>query len=80
MTATLRFRGGIEQPRAVVFETGTEDIYIDPVAETVLGQDLTIDAIVYNWGDGPLALDRGRLRITMLTSDGALEAVGCPAG
>ncbi len=80
MTAVLSFRNGVVRPDAIVFETGTEDIYIDPVAETITGQDLTIDANVYNWGGGPLALDRSALRITVLTPNGAVEVRGCPAG
>ena len=80
VSATLSFASQAPTPQVVVFETGSDDIQISPRSVRAEGRDLNVEAELYNWGKGPLALDRSALRVTLIDDSGATEIKGCPAG
>ena len=80
VSATLSFATKAPKPQAVVFETGSDDIQISPRSVHAEGRDLNVEAELYNWGKGPLSLDRSALRVTLIDDSGATEIRGLPGG
>lgn len=80
LTARLRFTEPQPAPKAVVIESGREDVFITPRRITQAGPELTVDAAMDYYGEGALAFDRSGLRLTVFGPDGTVEIDGCPAG
>ena len=78
VTATLRLplQGAQE---AVVFEAGQPDIWVS--AATTRRQSDTVTAVTEMVAPtgAPFALDRSKIRLTVIGKDKAVEILGCPA-
>lgn len=79
VTATLQMphAGGEE---AVVIEAGRPDIWVSEPQVARDGDRLVASAQMLGGSDGGLAVDRSRLRITVLGADKAVDVQGCRAG
>jgi DsbC/DsbD-like thiol-disulfide interchange protein len=65
-------------PEVAVVETGDAGLWVSPAALTRQGARLSAEVEVLPERPGaPVALDRSRLRLTVLGSRGAVEAMGC---
>lgn len=80
LTAALTSRHRLPAPEMVVFEAGSEEIWISPKRWAVADDGLRIDAELSYYGSGSFAFDRSLVRITLIGQGGAVELTGCPAG
>lgn len=70
-------QGGPEQ---AVLETPDPEIWVSEADTRRDGRRLTATADLVPPAGEPFPLDRSRLRVTVLGSEGAVETMGCPAG
>ncbi|MEM9049404.1 MAG: protein-disulfide reductase DsbD domain-containing protein [Pseudomonadota bacterium] len=79
LTATMTFYAAFAA-EIVMIEAPIEDLWIsDPVVRQD-GSRVTATTRLDYFGEGPLVLDRDRLRFTVIGPDGAVEVSGCPSG
>lgn len=67
-------------PESLVFELPDPDIWISQSEVTRDGARLVATAEMVPPAGAPFALDRSRLRLTVIGRDRAVEIAGCPAG
>jgi len=65
-------------PEYVAVEAPVEDLWIPPAAIARDGRRMTASTRMEYFGTGPLALDRSRLRLTLIGQGQAVEINGCP--
>jgi len=80
LTASLSTDRRLPTPEMVVFEAGSDEIWISPENWSVKDNRVTIDARLSYYGSGSFALDRSAMTITLLGGGTAIELRGCPAG
>lgn len=79
LTADMTFETPFEA-EMVVIEAPIEDLWIaDPALQRDRARITATTQLDY-FGEGPLVLDRGALRLTLIGQDRAVEIIGCPAG
>ena len=64
----------------VVFETGDPGIYVAEAKTSRQGRQLTAQTEMMRMDGKMFALDRSRIRVTILGEDQAVDITGCPAG
>ncbi|SFR14942.1 Thiol-disulfide interchange protein, contains DsbC and DsbD domains [Poseidonocella sedimentorum] len=79
LTATLSLPSA-GAPEEAVVETGDPGVWVSEPMTTREGRTLTITSELERFTGGAFALDRSRLRITVLGANHAVEITGCPAG
>ena len=78
VTATLGLpRQGSRE--TVVFETGQPDIWVSGSTATRDSQDLIATAEMVPPTGAPFALERSKIRLTVIGDHGSVEIIGCPA-
>ncbi|NNU79684.1 hypothetical protein HMH01_04440 [Halovulum dunhuangense] len=78
LTAAMDWPGRSWTPEMVVIESGSEDVWIDPEQVSGAADTLEVAAGLAYFGEGPFALDRGALRMTLFGPGRAVELAGCP--
>ena len=79
--ARLEFRSPPAGAQILVVETGNEEIWVSETDTVIDGRIVRSAADLVNYGEGPLALARDRLRLTLISRrGGAIDIRGCAAG
>lgn len=81
----MRVTATIEMPRegpeeVVVIEAGEPGLWVSPAQSAREGGRLTARAMIVPTGGAALALDRERLRLTVIAGGKAVDLRGCPGG
>ncbi|MBW7921059.1 MAG: hypothetical protein H3C51_03055 [Rubellimicrobium sp.] len=81
----MRVTAVLDLPRAgadevVVIEAGDAGLWVSPAQSVRAGGRLTASAMVVPTGNAPVALDRARMRLTVIGDGRAVDIRGCPAG
>ncbi len=79
IAAQLQFSGTPAGEQYVVMEYDNPDIWIDVSDLERNGRNVTANSTLEFYGSGALALDRSKLRVTLLQGGKAYETTGCPA-
>ncbi len=79
ISARLQFSGTPASEQYVVMEYDNPDIWIDSAELQREGRAVTASSRLEFYGSGILALDRSKLRVTLLQGGKAYETTGCPA-
>jgi hypothetical protein len=79
LTTEIASQSRLPTPQMVVYETGSEEIWISPKRWTMADQATTIEAGLAYYGTGAFAFDRSSVRITLLGDGRAIELRGCPS-
>lgn len=79
LTAEVRFDRAAPAAEVLVVEAPVEDLWIPLAVPARDGTRLRAATVLEYFGDGPLALDRSALRLTLISRGRAVEITGCPA-
>lgn len=77
--AQLQFARTPSGPQQLIVEYKSPDIWIKVAETSINGRNMTGITNLEYFGDGVLALDRSKLRITVIQDHAAIEFFGCPA-
>lgn len=80
LEAELAFGTARQGRQMLVVETGNENLWVSEMDTNVSGRRVSSQADLVNFADGPLALIRDDLRLTLIDASGAVDIRGCPAG
>ena len=80
ITARFRTAANLSPAALTIFEYPHPDIWIADTTTVRAGRDITVTTILYAYGDTPVMLDRGKLRMTLMDQGRAVDIQGCPAG
>jgi DsbC/DsbD-like thiol-disulfide interchange protein len=79
MTATIRLKARAGRKAFTVFEFDDPEVWIKEATTKVSGKRMTATADLVRFGEGAFAIDRSRLRLTVLAKNQTFEISGCPA-
>jgi len=77
LNAELTFSSARKGGQVLVIETGSEDLWVSETDTVVSGARVSSQADLVNFADGPLALAREDLRLTLIGGGGAVDIRGC---
>lgn len=75
--AELNFKSARKGRQLLVVETGNEDIWVSRTDTEVDGGQVVSQADLVNYADGPLAVSRDQLRLTLIGGSRAVDIRGC---
>lgn len=80
LNAAFTFSGRLQDMQAVVVESGSDAIWVSDTDHTQSGRNLSVEADLKHYGDGPMALNRDALRFTLIGTTHTIDIQGCQAG
>lgn len=80
LTSQIELSAAPDPATAVIVEPGSDLLWADIASVAVAGNTLTATTPLQFFGQGGLALDRSRIRLTLLSDSQAIDITGCPSG
>jgi len=77
LSAELRFAASLDGDHLLVIETGNDDVWVSESDTMVRGAHVSGQADMINFAEGPLAVGREDLRLTLIGGGGAVDIRGC---
>lgn len=77
IASVVKMKRGMGAGAITVIEYAQPDVWVDMGDSAVSGKQVQTTADIYSFGDAPLALDRSRLRLTVLDGAKVTEIKGC---